>query len=238
MYYLQLIYALATHLDFLYFCFVDQDSAHAGSPIRHPDNPRHNLRGNGQGCGRGRGRGLAGVGRVARQQDPPIAWSRNYVVPADRPFAEPSPGRAHRYSADSREGTFFDAMFTDDMWELMVTETNRYHDQQVAAEPNKHKRKWGPVTRNKMEAIIGILIYMGIVKLPQMRMYWSTDILVHQESFSTIMTQTRFMQIWRYFHLADNSSTPPREDPGFNKIYRVRQIFRFCIEKLSKIIQT
>lgn len=57
-------------------------------------------------------------------------------------------------------------MFTDDMWELMVTETNRYHDQLVAAEPNKHKRKWGPVTWDEMEAIIGILIYMGIVKLP------------------------------------------------------------------------
>ena len=51
-------------------------------------------------------------------------------------------------------------MFTDDMWELMVTETNRYHDQQVAAEPNKHKRKWVPVTREELEAFIGTLIYI------------------------------------------------------------------------------
>ena len=132
---------------FLYFCFVDQDSAHDHSLIRRPNNPWRNLKGNGRGCGRGHGRGLAGVGCVARQQDPPIAWSRNYVVPAERPFAEPSPGPAHRYPRDSREGKFFDAMFPDDMWELMVIETNRYHDQQVAAEPNKHERKWVPVLR-------------------------------------------------------------------------------------------
>ena len=41
------------------------------------------------------------------KQDPTIAWSRNDVVPADRPFAETSPCPAHRYPADSREGTFF-----------------------------------------------------------------------------------------------------------------------------------
>ena len=147
MYYLRLNYAFVTHLDFLYFCFVDQDSAHDHSLIRRPNDPRRNLRGNGRGRRRGRGRGLAGVGCVACQQDPPIAWSRNYVVPAERPFAQPSPGPAHRYPRDSREGKFFDAMFPDDMWELMVTETNRYHDQQVAVEPNKHKRKWVPVLR-------------------------------------------------------------------------------------------
>ena len=62
MYYLRLIYALVTHLDFLYFCFVDQDSAHDRNPIRRLNNPRRNLRVNGRGRGRGRGRGLVGVG--------------------------------------------------------------------------------------------------------------------------------------------------------------------------------
>ncbi|XP_067023829.1 hemicentin-2-like [Acropora muricata] len=66
----------------VYINVTDQDSAHDRSPIRRPNNPRRNLRGNGRGRGRGRGRGLPGVGHEARQQDPTIAWSRNYVVPA------------------------------------------------------------------------------------------------------------------------------------------------------------
>ena len=58
-----------------------------------------------------------------------------------------------------------------------VGETNRYHNQHVAAEPSRHRgsgvlllgRKW-------RHLYFGILIYMGIVKLPRMHMYSSTDI--------------------------------------------------------------
>ena len=40
MYYLRLIAALITHLDLLYFCFVDQDSARDRCPVRRPDKRR------------------------------------------------------------------------------------------------------------------------------------------------------------------------------------------------------
>ena len=33
------------------------------------------------------------------------------------------------------------------MQELLFTETNSYHEQQVAAQLRKHKRKWSPVTQ-------------------------------------------------------------------------------------------
>ena len=39
-YFLQLIAALITHLDLLYFCFVDQDSARDRGPACHPDKRR------------------------------------------------------------------------------------------------------------------------------------------------------------------------------------------------------
>ena len=100
-------------------------------------------------------------------------------------------------------------MFTDDMWDLIVTETNWYHDQQATAEPAKHKGKWNPVTREEMEAFLGIIILKGIVKLPRLKMYWSNDRLVHQERISSVMSQARFLEIWRYFHLVDNSSAVP-----------------------------
>ena len=38
--YLQLIDAPITHLDLLYFCFVDQDSAHDRGSVRCPDKRR------------------------------------------------------------------------------------------------------------------------------------------------------------------------------------------------------
>ena len=66
----------------------------------------------------------------------------------------------------TRELDFFDSLFTDNLWELLVQESNKCYQQQKAADPNKHKRPWAPVTREEMEAFIRIIILMGIVKLP------------------------------------------------------------------------
>ena len=113
---------------------------------------------------------------MAHNQDPEIEWSQNYVPPAvDRSFKESSPGPRQRFPAGSKAGDYFGCFFTDDLWDLMVEETNRYYDQKVAAEPTRHKRKWKPVTKEEMEAFVGVLIYMVVVKLPRMNMYWSNN---------------------------------------------------------------
>ena len=85
-----------------------------------------------------------------------------------------------------------------------------------------------------MEAFLGIIILMGIVKLPRLKMYWSNDRLVHQE-ISSVMSQARFLQIWHYFHLADNSSAVPRGQPGFDKIYRVRQFLNSILRNSQRL---
>lgn len=109
-------------------------------------------------------------------------------------FGEPHPGPTRRFPNvnTTHERDFFDLLFTDDVWQLLVQETNKYYQQQKAAEPNIHKRPWAPVTKEEMEAFIGIIILMGIVKLPRFEMYWSQDKLIHQESIANIMSQTRF----------------------------------------------
>lgn len=106
---------------------------------------------------------------------------------------------------------YFDLFFTDNVWEIIVRETNKYHDYMVRTEPAKHKMAWTPVTRDEMEAFVGLLVLMGIVKFPRFRMYWMEDSLLHQEGVSSVMPRDRFLQIWHYFHLADNSVAPARD---------------------------
>ena len=121
-------------------------------------------------------------------------------------FYHDSAGPTRRFVHQPQEidKVYFDLMFTENLWDLMIRETNNYHDQMVASEPNKHKGPWQPVTKEEMEAFIGILILMGIVKLPRLKMYWREDVLLHQKSISSIMPRTRFLQLMRYFHLADH----------------------------------
>ena len=124
--------------------------------------------------------------RTPRKERPCSTTSRSRIrvvedPPADRPFVEPSPGPTQRYPANTRAGAFFDQMFAEDIWDMILTETNRYHYQQAASEPKKHKRKWNPVTKDEMKAFIGII--------PRMRIYRSTDNLVHQASVSNDSNQ-------------------------------------------------
>ena len=85
-----------------------------------------------------------------------------------------------------------------------------------------------------MEAFIGIIILMGIIKLPHFRMHWKEDYFIHQEGISNVMSRTRFLQIWRYFHLADNSVAPPVGDPGYDKLYRVREFLNIISRTISR----
>ena len=66
-------------------------------------------------------------------------------------------------------------------------------------------------------------------------MYWSNDTYFHQESVSSVMLQTRFLQIWQYFYLADNSRAVPRGSPGFDKIYRVREFLNLILHNSQQL---
>jgi len=116
---------------------------------------------------------------------------------------------------------------------MLVRETNNYYNFMVRTDPNKHKQSWSPVTRDEMETFVGIMILMGIIKLPRFRMYWR-DYLVHQEGISAVMSRTRFLQIWLYFHLADNSVAVPVGADGYDKLYRVSEFLNIISLNISR----
>ena len=80
-----------------------------------------------------------------------------------------------------------------------------------------------------MEAFLGITILMGIVKLPRLKIYWSNDNLVYQESIRSVMSPSRFLLICQYFHFADYSNAVPRGEPWFDKVYRVREFLNLRV---------
>lgn len=89
--------------------------------------------------------------------------------------------------------------------------------------------------REEMEAFIGTLILMGIVKLPRFKMFCSQDKIIHHESIKNNMLQRRLLQIWCYRHLADNSTTAiPRGADGFDKLYHVREYLNIILRSIQQ----
>ena len=119
--------------------------------------------------------------------------------------------------------SLFYRYFTDEVWNLLVTETNRYAQANLSSMPNA--RAWTDVTIEEMKAFIGITILMGIIQLPRFDMYWQTsNPLITTSGVSSIMSRIRFQQIFCYLHLADNAHQIPADQPGHDKLYKVRNL--------------
>lgn len=71
----------------------------------------------------------------------------------------------------------------------------------------------------EFKAFMGIIIRMSLVKLPTIRLYWSTDPTFHQAQIADIMPRLRFEEIMANLHFCDNDQADV-SDRG----YKIRQI--------------
>jgi len=62
---------------------------------------------------------------------------------------------------------FFQLLFPDTLWKLLVTETTRYAEQRNAV-------KGDDVAANEMKAFIGLMLGMAMHHLPRIENYWSS----------------------------------------------------------------
>ena len=73
------------------------------------------------------------------------------------------------YSDDTTAVDLFCSYFTEEVWALLVTETNRYAKTNRFGKPKACA--WIDITVEEMKAFIGLLIIMEVEKLPQLIMY-------------------------------------------------------------------
>lgn len=77
--------------------------------------------------------------KLRRQPNLANPWTESYEPQQASPFQELSPGtRRYLNPENLRESSVFDHLFTENIWDLFVTQINTYHVQSVASEPDKH----------------------------------------------------------------------------------------------------
>ncbi len=69
-----------------------------------------------------------------------------------------------------------------------------------------------------------MIIYMGIVRLPQLELYWSSKHDLSRQNISEIMTLVRFQQILKFFHLNNSNEQVSVGQPGYDPLFKVRKI--------------
>ena len=77
-------------------------------------------------------------------------------------------------------------------------------------------REWSDTTVEEMKVFIGILILMGIQKLPRLEMYWSTQYsVIHTPGIADIMPRVRFEQLFRCLQMCSSGQSIPVRTRSF-----------------------
>ncbi|XP_062538282.1 piggyBac transposable element-derived protein 3-like [Armigeres subalbatus] len=138
----------------------------------------------------------------------------------------------HRLNNDEREAPFcpmtlpvppakavtpyqyFKRFFTDAIIQNITEQTNLYSEQKLG-DGNSID-----VTKHEIEQFLGILVLMGIHKVPSYRMNWATA--TRYAPIADVMTRNRFEQIKNMLHFNDNTQLKKRNEPGYDKLFKVR----------------
>ena len=90
------------------------------------------------------------------------------------------------------------------------------------------------MTTNEIKTFLGVLLLMGIVYKPKMRMYWSKDALYSTPLFSEVMSPDRFELIMKFFHFNDNSTYNPTEE-NRDSLHKVQPLIEALHERCQKV---
>lgn len=112
--------------------------------------------------------------------------------------------------------------FSDDLIDKIVDQTNLYSEQL--------QKSFNKTTKEEILKFFAINIMMGIKRLPAVRDYWSSNPQLNDSFISSIMPLNRFFSLLSCLHLNDNSIAPNRNEPGFDKLYKIRPM----LTELSK----
>ena len=102
---------------------------------------------------------------------------------------------------------FFKLLFSMNIVNRIVVETNKYAQQQYEA-AGKDFESFQLVTKEEFMAFIGIFIAMGLHRLPSICDYWSTDWVLGVLSLVCCMPRHCAEKIFQYLYPNDNTVLP------------------------------
>ena len=91
--------------------------------------------------------------------------------------------------------------------------------------------KWDVTTSEDLIVYFGIMLVMGMVRLPALADYWKRDPLSQCSIISNSMARDRFLEIHRYLHFVDNSTILLPTNDNYDRLQKVRKILTMIEER-------
>nr|XP_034839973.1 piggyBac transposable element-derived protein 4-like [Maniola hyperantus] len=101
---------------------------------------------------------------------------------------------------------YYSLFVDDEIINLMVTMTNCYANKTMILKVLRRSSRlvdWKDCDQNEIKKFLGLLIWMGIKKLPKISDYWSKNILYKNPVAGSVMSRNRFELLLRCWHFED-----------------------------------
>ena len=115
---------------------------------------------------------------------------------------------------------YFELFFDDEIFNLIVEETNRYASQ---------KNRSLIMDKNDIKCFIGILVLSGYLAPARRRLFWENATDTHHALVTNAMRRDMFEAIFANFHLADNNCLDDTD-----KFEKVRPLIKLLNKKFQQ----
>ena len=112
---------------------------------------------------------------------------------------------------------YFMKIFGQRTFEMLLEQTN-FHRVNI-------KDSAARITMGELRKAVGILMYISVVRMPNTRMFWNKS--MGHSAVNAVLTRDRFEEIIRLLHMSNNTEQPTREDPDFDKLFKVRKLLDY-----------
>ncbi|KAI4474655.1 hypothetical protein M0802_015509 [Mischocyttarus mexicanus] len=135
------------------------------------------------------------------------------------PFTHPSGFIRELIGSEIAVQTSYQLFVPDELMEEITEQTNLYAAQKIEAGYTQRLAKWTETNKSEIKRLFGLVLWMGLVKLPAIHHYWSNVPAYLQTFPRAVMSRNRYKLLLRMLHFADN-----KNDNGSNRLYKIQPI--------------
>lgn len=132
----------------------------------------------------------------------------------------------------------FESFFTEELIQLIVSETNRYARQFL--DKNKENRKpksrtnlWYDTNENEIRTFLALLLIQGVDSKPDSKLYFTRRESIESPFFSRIISEKRFFLIQKFLHFCNNEEFATSHTT--KKLYKIAPIINYLRDKFMTI---